>query len=479
MDHVESHTTRLLGSVAASAMKSPAVCFRQGDVLYGRLRPYLNKVALPNFDGLASGEFIVLPSTECVSGSFLKHRLSAADFVSFASHLNEGDRPRVSFEQIGQFMILIPPPREQRRVVAKIEELFSELDAGIEILKKARARLATYRQAVLKHAFEGRLTAKWRDENKESVETSEQLHARIKSNMAARSEQKLAEWRLAIKDWERGERVGKKPSRPRIPKSVSAWEDEKMESLKAVPSGWRWLTAETVGMVQLGRQRSPKNRSKNYPTKYIRAANIKENGLDLNDVLDMDFHPLELSVYRLEKDDLLLSEASGSAAQVGKPAIWRDQIPNCCFQNTVIRHQPYCRDFAAYLLWLYRFFYVSGTFSRVAGGVGINHLSAFKFARTMLPVCSLSEQQVIVRRLEERFASIELQEREIDAALKHAYTLRQAILNKAFSGQLVPEDPSDEPASVVLDRIRAAREQLTKRSMRRTDRMQRSAKATA
>lgn len=478
MDHVESHTTRLLGSVAASAMKSPAVCFRQGDVLYGRLRPYLNKVALPNFDGLASGEFIVLPSTECVSGSFLKHRLSAADFVSFASHLNEGDRPRVSFEQIGQFMILIPPPREQRRVVAKIEKLFSELDAGIEILKKARAQLATYRQAVLKHAFEGRLTAKWRDENKERMETYEQLHARIKSNMAAHSEQKLAEWRLAIKGWERGERVGKKPSRPRIPKSVSTWEDEEMKSLKAIPRGWLWLTAESVGMVQLGRQRSPKNRSKNYPTKYIRAANIKEDGLDLNDVLDMDFHPLELSVYRLEKDDLLLSEASGSAAQVGKPAIWRDQIPNCCFQNTVIRHQPYCRDFAAYLLWVYRFFYASGTFSRVAGGVGINHLSAFKFARTMLPVCSLSEQQVIVRRLEERFASIELQEREIDAALKHAYTLRQAILNKAFSGQLVPEDLSDERASVVLDRIRSAREQLTKRSMRRTDRMQRSAKAT-
>ena len=478
MDHVESHTTRLLGSVAASAMKSPAVCFRQGDVLYGRLRPYLNKVALPNFDGLASGEFIVLPSTECVSGSFLKHRLSAADFVSFASHLNEGDRPRVSFEQIGQFMILIPPPREQRRLVAKIEKLFSELDAGIEILKKARAQLETYRQAVLKHAFEGRLTAKWRDENKERMETYEQLHARIKSNMAAHSEQKLAEWRLAIKGWERGERVGKKPSRPRIPKSVSTWEDEEMKSLKAIPRGWLWLTAESVGMVQLGRQRSPKNRSKNYPTKYIRAANIKEDGLDLNDVLDMDFHPLELSVYRLEKDDLLLSEASGSAAQVGKPAIWRDQIPNCCFQNTVIRHQPYCRDFAAYLLWVYRFFYASGTFSRVAGGVGINHLSAFKFARTMLPVCSLSEQQVIVRRLEERFASIELQEREIDAALKHAYTLRQAILNKAFSGQLVPEDLSDERASVVLDRIRSAREQLTKRSMRRTDRMQRSAKAT-
>ena len=479
MDHVESHTTRLLGSVAASAMKSPAVCFRQGDVLYGRLRPYLNKVALPNFDGLASGEFIVLPSTECVSGSFLKHRLSAADFVSFASHLNEGDRPRVSFEQIGQFMILIPPPREQRRLVAKIEKLFSELDAGIEILKKARAQLETYRQAVLKHAFEGSLTAQWREAHKDSLETRKQLLDGITRSRAARSEQQLTEWRLSTEDWENGERTGNKPARPKTPKSMPEAADEEMVSMKAIPSAWLWLTAESVGTVQLGRQRSPKNRSKNYPTKYIRAANIKEHGLDLNDVLDMEFRPHELSLYRLEKDDLLLSEASGSAAQVGKPAIWRNQIPNCCFQNTVIRHQSYCRDFAAYLLWLYRYYYASGIFAQVAGGVGINHLSASKFAQIMLPVCSLSEQQEIVRRLEERFVAIEQQEREVDTALKQAYVLRQAILNKAFSGQLVPQDPSDESASVLLDRIRAEREQLTKRGMRRTDRMQILPKAMA
>ena len=158
----------------------------------------------------------------------------------------------------------------------------------------------------------------------------------------------------------------------------------------------------------------------------------------------------------------MLSEASGSAAQVGKPAIWDDQIPNCCFQNTVIRHQPYCRDHAAYLLWLYRFFYVSGEFARVAGGVGINHLSAYKFAQTALPLCALAEQQKIVCLLEERFATIEQQERGIDSALKQAETLRQAILKKAFSGQLVPQDPHDEPASVLLDRIRAEKEKAEK-----------------
>ena len=228
--------------------------------------------------------------------------------------------------------------------------------------------------------------------------------------------------------------------------------------LEALPNGWLRLTAESIGIVQLGRQRSPKNRSKDYPTKYIRAANITEQGLDLDDVLDMDFLPHELSAYRLEKGDLVLSEASGSAAQVGKPAIWDDQIPNCCFQNTVIRHQPYCRDYAVYLLWLYRFFYVSGKFAQVAGGVGINHLSAFKSAQIALPLCSLAEQQEIIRLLEERFAAIEWQERKIDLALKQAETLRQAILKNAFSGQLGAHDPHDEPASVLLDRIRAERE---------------------
>ena len=364
----------------------------------------------------------------------------------------------LSSKTVEEIPLPLPPLIEQRRIVAKIEELFSELDKGIESLKAARAKLNVYRQAVLKQAFEGKLTAQWREENKDKLETPEQLLARIKQEREARYEKQLQEWKAAVKKWEEGGKSGKKPARSRMPKPVSTMAEAEIAHLESLPCGWLWLTAESVGIVQLGRQRSPKNRSKDYPTKYIRAANITEQGLDLGDVLDMDFLPHELSAYRLEKGDLVLSEASGSAAQVGKPAIWDNQIPNCCFQNTVIRHQPYCRDYAAYLLWLYRFFYVSGKFAQVAGGVGINHLSAFKFAQIALPLCALAEQQEIVRLLEERFAAIEQQEREINSALNQAEMLRQSILKKAFTGQLVPQDPRDEPASVLLDRIKAERE---------------------
>ena len=370
----------------------------------------------------------------------------------------------LSGKAFGCLPIPLAPTATQRRIVAKIDELFSELDKGIESLKTARRQLEVYRQSILKHAFEGTLTAQWRAQNADQLQSSESLLARIRQAHEDQQHKQLTDWKTTVRQWEANGKEGKKPKKPRELKSVAMLAEEEVDCLEELPSSWQWLPAESVGIIQLGRQRSPKKRSRNYPTKYIRAANITEQGLDLGDVLDMDFGPHELSAYRLGKGDLVLSEASGSAAQVGKPAIWDDQIPNCCFQNTVIRHQPYCRDHAAYLLWLYRFFYVSGKFARVAGGVGINHLSAYKFAQIALPVCPFLEQQEIVRLLEGKFTSIEQNEREIDSALKRAELLRQAILKKAFAGQLVAQDPDDEPASVLLYRIKVEKEQISKKA---------------
>jgi len=157
LEHIEAHTTKLLGSVPAAEMKSTANRFRTGDVLYSRLRPYLNKVWRADRDGLCSSEFIVLPGNESVDAGFFRYRLNAADFVSFANSLNAGDRPRVDFDQISSFCL---PPfslAEQRRIVAEIEKQFTRLEAGVAALRRMQANLKRYRAAVLKSACEGQL----------------------------------------------------------------------------------------------------------------------------------------------------------------------------------------------------------------------------------------------------------------------------------------------------------------------------------
>ena len=148
LEHVQAHTNEILGTVPASSMASSAASFEVGDVLYGRMRPYLNKVVRPKFAGLASAEFIILPASEALDSNFLLKRLTSVDFVEFACSQYEGDRPRVKFDALGRFEINLPPPAEQTRIVAKLEELLSDLDAGVAELKAARKKLAQYRQSL-------------------------------------------------------------------------------------------------------------------------------------------------------------------------------------------------------------------------------------------------------------------------------------------------------------------------------------------
>lgn len=273
-------------------------------------------------------------------------------------------------------LIPLPPLAEQERIVAKIEELFAGIDAGVENLKSVKNQIALYRQSVLKSAFN------------------------IKNAVIQK--------------------------------------------------------ASEIGEVSLGRQRSPKNISKFYPTKYIRAANISENGIDVSDILDMEFLPYEKEKYLLKQNDILLSEASGSPNQVGKPAIWNNEIDDCCFQNTVIRHRLFSNH-PKYVFWFYKYLYLSSFFAKLAGGVGINHIGSTKFSNIEIPIPSLDEQKRIVAEIESRFKRADALETAVDRALNDAEKLKQAVLKKAFSGELVPQNPDDEPASVLLDRIRAAR----------------------
>jgi type I restriction enzyme S subunit len=334
--------------------------------------------------------------------------------------------------------LALAPLAEQRRIVTRIEEQFTRLDAAVAALKRIQANLKRYRASVLKAACEGRLVpteAELARREGRDYETGAQLLAR-----------NLMERRTA---W------GMQATNGRKKKYVEP-QGPDASDLAELPEGWIWASVEQLGIVQLGRQRSPKNRSKDHPVQYLRAANVTENGLDLSDLYDMEFSPDEQQRYRLRNGDLVLSEASGSADQVGKPAVWRDQLSNCCFQNTVIRLRPVL-DISDYLLVCFLSYYTRGVFARAAGGVGINHLSAERFSRVSVPLPPIEEQHRIVVETQ-RCLSISAELGSgLDAGLKRAERLRQAILKRAFEGKLVPQDPNDEPASGLLERIRMAK----------------------
>jgi len=234
---------------------------------------------------------------------------------------------------------------------------------------------------------------------------------------------------------------------------------------------------DEIAEVRLGRQRSPKNHAGDQMRPYLRAANVGWNGLKLNDVKEMNFTDAELETYRLKANDIVLSEASGSPGEVGKPAIWCDNIQDCCFQNTLIRVRPTDVD-PQYLLYFLRFEALRGAFREGSRGVGIHHLGAAKLAAWRVPLPSKSEQKRIVETLDSQTSDLAAA-RGIFIGRKsvaHASeALRKALLNRAVAGALVPRDPEDEPVALIIDRIRAEQQAKPKGKAARTSRPRRPA----
>lgn len=351
----------------------------------------------------------------------------------------------LSSKTIGDIDLPLPPLNEQARIVEKLEELLSDLDAGVNELKAAQKKLGQYRQSLLKAAVEGDLTADWRSKNTVK-ETGAQLLQRILKERRTRWETKqLAKYKEQNKTPPTGwKEKYPEPMKPDI------------TGLSKLPKGWVWASVEQLGHVQLGRQRSPSKIGKANPTPYIRAANITEDGVDLDDVLEMDFSETEKKTFALKVGDVLLTEASGSPEHVGRPAIWIQSDGLYCFQNTVLRFSPEGIG-SGYAFYSFLAMQKLGVFSKLSGGVGINHLSAGKFSKLPVPLPPTVEQDALVDIIKEKFSMCERQLAFNAHSLKQSAAQRTNILKAAFSGQLVSQDPSDEPANVLLERIRLER----------------------
>lgn len=196
---------------------------------------------------------------------------------------------------------------------------------------------------------------------------------------------------------------------------------------------------------------------------YMRAANVKWTGIDLTDVKEMDFTREEVEVFGLHRGDVLVSEASGSRREVGKSAVWNDEVPGACFQNTLIRVRTDARILPDYLQRHLLYDARRGALAEVSKGVGIHHLSAKGVAEWSVALAPLNEQLRIVRKID----ALTEKSREARQALAEVPALldqlRQSILAAAFRGELTKEwrtqNPDVEPASKLLERIRRERRQ--------------------
>lgn len=203
-------------------------------------------------------------------------------------------------------------------------------------------------------------------------------------------------------------------------------------------AGWREVALSDVAEVRLGRQRSPKNHTGEHMRPYLRAANVTWGGLDLADVKEMNFTPAEAEVYALRAGDTVMSEASGSIGEAGKPALWRNEIPGCCLQNTLIRIRPsgdVDPEFLHYRLFLQA---ASGGWTQgVARGVGIHHLGAQRVAAWRFSIPGLHDQRRIVVDLQRRLSRLAAGEHILVAAERRLELCRAVVGSSAASGRLI------------------------------------------
>lgn len=372
---------------------------------------------------------------------------------------------------LSAFPLKIAPAAEQTRIVEKLEELLSDLDAGVSELKAAQRKLAQYRQSLLKAAVEGALTADWRAarstssrrkpgsrfsknhlhqtrdpglrRDDEGQETGAELLQRILSERRARWEQKqLAKFA----------EQGKTPP--------NDWQDKYLEpvtpdltNLPSLPEGWAWASVDQLAFVVRGASPRPAGDPRFFGGEipWITVGSLTADGSMYLESVDQFVTNAGKNASRYVEPGTLLLTNSG--ATLGVPKITK--IGGCINDGSVALLEAEDR-IKIFLYWFLRT--QTEKLRALNQGAAQPNLNTDIVRNITVPLTSMSEIEEINRRLDSFISSISFQEHSLDHALTQAATQRKNILKAAFSGQLVPQDPNDEPASALLARIRAQRE---------------------
>lgn len=360
----------------------------------------------------------------------------------------------LSSKTIGEIGLPLPPRAEQTRIVAKLEELLTDLDVGVAELKLAQKKLAQYRQSLLKSAVEGALTAEWRAQHTPS-ETGAQLLQRILIERRARWEAKqLAKFteqgKAPPKDWQK-----------KYPEPVQP----DITALAELPEGWVWTSVDCLlSEIETGKSFKCVERPPTADeTGVVKVSAVSWGEYDEQEsktCMNDDRVNQELLI---KAGDFLFSRAN-TVQLVGACVIAKTVSLKVMLSDKILRLVLVQDALKPWLLYLLRSKIGRNQIELLATGnqESMKNIGQERLRSIAIPLGPKSEIDHAITLVEQELMLASQQMTANEFGLKQASAQRQNILRAAFTGQLVPQDPCDEPASLLLTRIRAERAERTK-----------------
>lgn len=421
--------------------QSSAKVFPKGAVGIAMYGATIGKLSIWGIDASTNQACAVGVCGEALNNEFLYYFL-ASEKRNLIKAGKGGAQPNISQGIIKEWPLNLPPLAEQHRIVAKIEELFSELDQGVASLKTAREQLKVYRQSLLKNAFEGKLTAAWRAAHRDQLETATALQQRIARERQARYQQQLADWQTA----------GQAGPKPKLPKPLPPLTAEELAELPELPEGWVYSYLADMG--DLGRGKS-KHRPRNDPRlfggsfPFIQTGEVKAANRVVRSY-SQTYSEFGLAQSKLWPKGTLCITIAANIAQtafLGFDGCFPDSVVGFTAFEPVVRAE-------------YIDYFIQAARTRIeayAPATAQKNINLETLENLVVPYCSRAEQEAVLCELESKLSEADQLELTLATALQQADALRQSILKKAFHGQLVKQDKNEEPATALLERIRAAR----------------------
>lgn len=439
-----SKSNRFMTSEKAYELNCTLLQF--GDILLARMPEPLGRCCIfPINDNQKYVTIVDIAIIRCghkgVYNKYLNYILNSLSIRNQIETFQTGTtRKRISRSNLGKILIPIPPLNEQFRIVSKIEELFSELEhAGIG-LRKSQKQLEVYKQALLKNAFEGKLTKKWRE--KKEIELAENLLYRISHERKNRYNTLLADWNKEVHIWKKNGKKDKKPIPPAKFRNVESFTQTELQKLTSLPNNWKWAKVESIADISMGQ--SPPGESYNTIGKGIPLINgpAEFGSTPFSKTL---LKKWTMSPTKMSKEGDLILCVRGSTTG-------RQNIAG--FDACIGRGVASVRAiFLSQRYIAYYFHFSEREVFKMGTGTTFPNISNEQICSFPIPICGIDEQEQIVQELESNFTLIENLKNSINIALQKIEVFRSIILKKAFDGKLVPQDSNDESATQLLKQI--------------------------